>query len=84
MSGPATVQGGAGMLPAGRYKLELHRVGPLAADIALAEPCYVLQATPYVDRAARRSLAVPANSAGSATEPDWHLLLVLAIPAEDT
>lgn len=84
MSGPATVQGGAGMLPAGRYKLELHRVGPLAADVELSDPCYVLVATPYVQPRPVRSLAVPADRVPGSATGDWHVMLVLAIPTEDT
>lgn len=72
-----------GQLPAGRYRFEVHRLGPLAAVASLEHTCYVLHATPYLQRQAARSLAVPAGSAGTDLVGDWHLLLVLAIPVEE-
>lgn len=81
MSGPLVTN--PPQLPAGRYRLEIHVVGPLAAEVSLAHPCHVLHAAPFVNRADQpRVRPVGAAPNGPAGTP-MHLLLVLAIPVPE-
>jgi hypothetical protein len=70
------------MLPAGRYSIEIHRIGPADVVASIDRPAYVLHATPYLQRRTPRALAVPADTATTQADGEWYLMLVIAIPVE--